>query len=162
MAYASVVQFKQRYDTRILIQLSNDANSPTEVTPTIEAALDDAEAMINSYALQGGAYTTAQLLALAASGDKWLVRMSADLAMCMMLRRRGQGIPDEFTDICDDVKEELTKLQDGSIVLDIAGTETLVDIVELTEAEVSNLDLPSSDEFFGGPVRTPTTTGTNQ
>lgn len=160
MSFATVAQFRQRYDTRLIDQLSNDADSPTAVTANIQAALDDGEAKIKSYALQGGVYTEAQLDDLAASGDTYLLRLETDLAICMMKNRRGEGVSAEFRDdVCDEAKEELEKLKNGEVVLNIAGVATLPELVELSEGEVANIDQPSSDEFFGGPVRTPTIRG---
>lgn len=159
MSYCTVATFKERYDSRWIEQLSSDDDTGAEVLVRIQAALDDATARINAAALVGGIYTETELLALVAGGDTLLVLLCANLAACGMARRRGKGLIDEIREDCKEAKEDLDALRDGKLVLNISGLETLPQIVESTENEISNLDLPSSDDFFGGPRATKNTRG---
>lgn len=159
MSYCTDAEFKERYDLRTLEQLTSDNNTGIEVAARLQAALDDATSLINAAALVGGIYTEDQLLALVASGDKFLVMLCAQLAFCGMARRRGAGLSDNIREDCKEAKETLAQIRDGSLVLNIDGAITLPELVESTENEIDNLELPSSDPFFGGPKATKTIRG---
>lgn len=161
MSYATVANFKARYDLRLINQLSSDNNSGVGVTANIQASLDDASAQINMAALQGSQYTVLQMTTLVASGDTQLVRMNCDLALQFMAKRRGSGLPAGLATQLKESLDLLDLLRRGERILNI--TENMVAnlpvIINTSALQNSYIQPMASIPFFGGPRGTPTVNG---
>lgn len=117
--FATVDQFKLRYDERLLARLGNDDNMDSVVDATNEiltAALEDASGEIVSATLNGRRYTIAQLEALSISEDGNLVRLTCDLAVYFALTRRASGIPEALADRMKKAIGDLQDLRDGQTI----------------------------------------------
>lgn len=160
-AYALIGDMENRYDSRVLAQLSNDENGTTRVDEVLQASLEDAYARINSAALQGSQYTVAQLEELVDAGDTMLVRMNCDLAIKFMAQRRGMGLPKGLESQVKESLDLLEALQQGKRVLNIDANRgaDVPEIVTLTSDQQENLGSLTNISFFGGPQATKTTAG---
>jgi phage gp36-like protein len=161
VSYATVAQFQSRYDSRVIAQLSNDANGSTVVTATVQACLDDATATINAAALQGSQYTVTQLTDLVATGDTMLVRICCDVALEYIAQRRSMGLSGRLESQVKRSMDLLESLRLGQRIFNIADNRSadLPSIIVTTADQSSNLGLMSSLPFFGGAQATKTTAG---
>lgn len=161
MAYADIDDFRNRYDSRFIDQLSSDDNSTAPDNDKIQASLDDAASKINLAVLQGSQYTISQLNALVAGGDTTLVRINCDLALSFLCQRRAMGLPSRFEGVLRGTFELLDMLRNGQRVLNVPENRTadLAAMVNNTALQNSNVQPLSSIPFFGGPKGTNTITG---
>jgi len=160
MSFCTEAQFEQRYDTRLIAQYSNDANSTTKDSAVVQAALDDADGDVKSAVLRGGIYVASDLTTLDTNDEKLLIRLCATLAMKHLVGRRGRGaraLKDDF----DWAQETLKLLRDGARVFDVA-TPLAADepeVITLTVSEKENLDTMTNTTFFGGVAKTKSIAG---
>ncbi len=118
-SYCTIAQLYERYDKRMVDQLSNDANTTAPNAGNVQAAIDDGAADILTATLRGKQYTAIQLDVLVASGDKVLVRLNADIAMRHMARRRGLGVAQGLESAFERSEKFLRQLSGGDRVLNI-------------------------------------------
>lgn len=161
MSYATVSDFQQRFDSRIIAQLSNDANSATITTANVQACLDDGAAAVNTACLQGSQYTVSDLTNLVSSGDTQVVRMNCDIAIRLLAARRAIGISGAIIALTKDTYDLLSLLQEGKRVLNVARNRTadIAAMVNITAVQASNIQPGASLQFFGGPTGTPSVNG---
>ena len=158
MAYASSTDFANRYDSRLIQQLSVDDNSTSSGGTVISALLDDAQAEILTATLKGSIYTAGQLTALVATGDTALVRLNCDLALKLLVGRRVGGIPPALTDLIKRAEDMLDALRSGKRVLNIAINRQADGpaIVVSTGLEQSNAGDITQNEFWSNRLGTNT------
>ena len=161
-AFATEAQFKERYDSRTINQLTKDDNTTTGDSAVITALLDDASAEITAAAIQGSQYTRSQLDTLVSSGDTMLVRLACDIAMRNLFRRRGQGVPPQFADSIRSAEDFIDTIKKGGRVLSVDDNRPadVPSLVELSASEKQNLGLiVDRSPFWGGAKPTPNTNG---
>lgn len=161
MSFASIGDLYNRYDSRIVDQLSSDDNSTAPDNNKIQAALDDGASKIQLAVLQGSQYTVDQLQTLVNSGDTTLIRMNCDLALLFMAQRRSGGLPNKFEGVLRNTMELLDMLRRGQRVLNVPENRVadLAAMVNNTAQQNLNVQPLSSIPFFGGPRGTNTTAG---
>lgn len=158
MSFATVANFTDRYDARLLQQLSVDDNSTTSSASVLSVMLSDADAEIRSAVLKGSIYTVDAINALVASGDTALVRLNCDLAMKMLAGRRVTGLPSALQDAIKRAEDMLDALRTGKRVLNIAinrGADT-PSVVTSTGLQMSNLGDITQNEFWSNRLGTNT------
>lgn len=106
MSYATPADLKLRYDARRLGDLVKDDNTRAtagdlDSNLNVQAALDDAQGMVDAAVLAGARYSTVDLAALTGTNKAFLLRINCDLAYGFLILRRG------FTD------SEMSKLAPG-------------------------------------------------
>lgn len=156
MAYADTSNFFARYDSRLLAQLSNDANSTSSNVTNLSVMLEDGAAEILTAALKGSIYTAGQLSALVASGDTQLVRLNCDVALKFLCARRVGGVPKTLQDIIKRTDDMLDALRSGAKVLNVA-TNRAADtpiVVISTGLQQSNLGDITQNEFWSNRLGT--------
>lgn len=160
-SYCTVEQLYERYDQRLIAQLSNDANSILDNTNYIQDNLDDATQWIKAAAIQGNAYTSLELDTLVASGETVLIRMCADVALRNMYSRRAQGMPQPVKDCTQGTYDLIDALRRGENVLAVEGRESARTpaLVTTTANENFNLNVLINTDFFNEPTKTRTTDG---
>lgn len=94
MSYATIADFKLRYDIRRIGDLVNDdetraTSAELDSSTTLQACLDDAHSMIDSACLLGKRYTADDLSGLTGTDAALLKRICCDLAYGLLVRRRG-------------------------------------------------------------------------
>lgn len=150
MSYATIAQLQDRYDARLIAQLSNDLNSTGVVTSRVQAALDDASADLLRACLKGSIYASTDLDTLVASGDTSLVRLVSDGAMRNLARRRGMARHEGLEAAFERWDKALRDLSNGLAILNVqtnreADTPSLV---VLSCLEQQNLNVLTNTSFF--------------
>ena len=161
MSYAAISDLQNRYDTRVIAQLSDDTNAGTINSTVVQACLDDAAGMINTAALQGSQYLQSDMATLAASSDPTLFRMNCDIAINLIAQRRAMGLSGRVQDQVKRSLDLLDALQKGSRIFNVQGNRIadLPAVVSVTSQQEANLNLPADLPFFGGPQGTPNING---
>lgn len=153
--YATVAQLQQRYDARMVGDLSSDDGSGTTNSATLNAVLSDATAEINAAILLGSRYTATDINNLINSGDTLLPRLCCDLAMFDLQLRRGVGQPSERYKASVEI---IKQIKEGKAVLNLADSQSagLPSLVTLTSTQAQNAEPMTSCPFLGGPSDTRT------
>jgi len=118
--FLTSTEFLKRYDWRLIAELASDTGyaipDETQVLTDVNvlACLNDGAGMIVAYALKGGRYTEAQLIAMTGNGAYFLKRLNADLALYNIVLRRGLPV-DQYPQIKEALKL-LEKLADGELI----------------------------------------------
>ena len=120
MPYATQQDLFDRYDRRVLSQLSNDGNSGDENPAAIAAALEDASSEINSAAMQGSVYTTDDLDNLSGTARSILIWLTCTLAAMGIASRRVQGLPPDVRQSRERAEKTLEAMRQGGRVFDVA------------------------------------------
>lgn len=150
MAYADTSNFFDRYDARLIAQLSNDNNSTGANTTTIGVMLEDGKAEILTACLKGSIYSASDLDALVNSGDTQLVRLNCDVALKFLCDRRVGGTPKALQGIIDRANDMLDALRSGAKVLNVT-TNRAADVpavVVSTGVQQSNLGDITQNDFW--------------
>ncbi len=155
MAFAALADFQARYDSRLIAQLSEDANTGTVNSANVTVLLADAYSMILAAVLRGSIYTTAQLVA---TGDTMLVRLNCDVALKLLCARRAGGIPQAVQDIIKAANDMLSALESGGKVLNIAANRTAdtPSVVISTRLQRQNLGDITANPFWSNDLGTNT------
>lgn len=119
--YATVADWRSRYDEREIAQLVSDSGTPVALAglDTDDVALEilqDAEGEVIAALLAGGRYTTTDLTGLATAGEALLKRLICDLAMTMLMERRLEYDPEKYAAREKRVQDRLNDLRDGKNV----------------------------------------------
>src|ERR1700678_3156865 len=120
--YAAGSDLVVRFDSRTILNLVQDAGVALSIleinnNPVILAALADASSLIDSNAMVGGRYNTAQLALMTGQPANILVMLTCRLAMGGLYIRRGQTPPAWY----DEANNILKLLRDGSLIFDVQG-----------------------------------------
>lgn len=124
--YAAISDLTTRYDVRVLGDLVNDDNTRTASgiltgNAILNTMLDEATARLKASAQASGAYSEDQLDALATALDPLVVGLVCDIALGLLYRRRGRGVPEGHQDVVDAATDALDRLRKGEMVFGTAG-----------------------------------------
>jgi hypothetical protein len=151
--YATIDQFKDAVDERLLEELGIDAEADGVVDGSntiIAAALARASHEIQSFALRGGMYTEADLDLLQSSVNWLLIGTTCDLAIGILMARRGGSFAESIRDRMDKANSILSGLARGDRVFPlsetIAASKPRVSI--MTTQQRSALGMVADSEFF--------------
>lgn len=150
MAYCTAAQMLARYDRRQISKLLSDtgvqvtdANLPTNAN--LLAILEDASGMIAMAARVGKRYTALQLQAVADSTDdivaSQIIRLTADLAMGLIVLRRPGADPKKLAPNYYQAQEILEQLKRGERIFD-------VDLTDEFGSRFRNVIPDDADEFL--------------
>lgn len=151
--YATVQQFVLSVDERLLAELGIDAEADGVVDSNnmiIMAALTRASHEVQTFALRGGVYTTDDLDGLQSDQNWMLIGVVCDLALGILLARRGGPFGEAVRDRMDKANALLLDLRDGSRVFPI---QTNIDASKpalsvITQVQRGNLGMVADTEFF--------------
>ncbi len=151
--YATVTQFKDFVDERLLAELGADAESDGAVTSgntIIMAALTRASHELQTFALRGGAYTTDDLDDLQTAGNMMLIGIVCDLALGVLLSRRGGPYGDALSDRMNRTNAILGDLRAGHRVFPVSTTvaATQPSLSVITLQQRGALGMVADSEFF--------------
>lgn len=124
--YATIAQFSTRYDVRRLGDLVNDDGTRTDNltdNATLNAILQDATAIIKAAAQARGAYSDDQMAALFTAQDNLLIRLTCDVAIALVYRRRAKAMPDVVETAYAEATEMLEALRNGAAVFGLTGAK---------------------------------------
>ncbi len=121
-AFATSDDLLLRYDYRVIGQLLSDTGVAADAagiagSDVTAALLADASGSIVSYALKGGRYTEADLLAMTGNGLALLVRLTCDYAFYLFTLRRGLPV-DRYPQV-DEALVMLESLSQGNTIFPI-------------------------------------------
>jgi phage gp36-like protein len=121
-SFATPAQLVQCYDFRMLGQLITDTGVAADegdilANDITEAFLEQASGKIVMYAVQGGRYTEADLLAMTGMGAAILVRLTCDICIWEFVLRRGLPV-DAYPQVLE-AEKILAKLAKGDVVFPI-------------------------------------------
>ena len=156
-AFATPTQLIARYDYRLIGQLISDTGVAEDQAAVLANSittqmLTDASGFIISYALKGGRYSEADLLALTGNAQSFLQRLTCDLAIYFFVLRR--GLPVEKYPQVVEALGQLEALAAGLIIFPVqavidAGVAQSPPITVQTIAE--NNFLVNSVRYFPTP-----------
>lgn len=149
MSYATPAEFLKRYDARIVGDLVRDNDEQATAAELIDddnlqAALDDASADIDSALMFGERYTPSDLSGLTGNSQTLLIRMTCDIAMAFLLRRRPSKDADKDAARLELAEKHLERLRKGEQVfyrgegVDHAG---VIDTTGPSVVQLTNLNL---------------------
>jgi hypothetical protein len=151
--YATVNQFKEAVDERLLAELGIDAEADGVVDGSntiIVAALTRASHEIQSFALRGGVYTEPDLDLLQSQTNWVLIGVTCDLALGILMARRGGPFGEAIRDRIDKANGMLSDLRDGMRLFpigdNIAASKPALSII--TQVQRGNLGMVADSEFF--------------
>ncbi len=120
MAYASATDLLARFDERTIADLASDTGEPIsdfENDTKISAALDDASGKIDSALTVAQIYLPSELAELTGVSSALLKRITCELAMVFLIRRRQENLTDDaLTQIGVQAEEYLDRLRKGERV----------------------------------------------
>lgn len=121
-AFAEPADLLLRYDYRAIGQMISDTGTAADEAAVLasdvtEALLADASGTITAYALKGGRYSEADLIALTGNGEAFLKRLTCDLAFYSVVLRRGLPV-DQYPQIIEALAM-LESLSQGNIIFPI-------------------------------------------
>lgn len=150
MSYATIANLTDRYDSRVVNQLSNDAGLAVAVTSVIQAALDDATATLRIAAMQGGIYTSDELDLLATNADAAMIRIVCDVAYKNMATHRGMGLDGAIAQQVKDTLETLDLIRKGVRVFDVAINRQAEqpEVISLSPSQLINQQSLTATSFF--------------
>ena len=144
-AYATGSDLTTRYDIDLVGDLATDdratldrASVPGHVA--VVAALNDASGEIDVALQAGGRYTPAQLSSLSGNSAYHLKRITCDIAMALLFRRRPNVRPDIAETLLKQSSEHLDRLRKG---------ENVFGIPEVTDAGTLELATASTVQIEG-------------
>ena len=151
--YATVDQFKDAVDERLLEELGIDAEADGVVDSNntiIVASLTRASHEIQSFALRGGVYTTTDLDNLQADENWLLIGLTCDIAIGILMARRGGAFAEAIRDRMDKANSILVGLRSGDRVFPIADTidASRPKLSILTQQQRGALGMVADSEFF--------------
>jgi len=151
--YATVAQFVLSVDERLLEELGIDAEADGVVDNSntiIVTALTRASHEVQTYALRGGLYTDADLDSLQTAGNWALVGVVCDLALGILLARRGGPFGDAVKDRMDKANAMLLDLRDGGRVFPISTNldASKPSISVISQVQRGALGMVADSEFF--------------
>jgi hypothetical protein len=151
--YATVVQFKDAVDERLLAELGIDAEADGVVDSNntiIMAALTRASHEIQSFTLRGGVYTEADLDSLQAATNWLLIGLTCDIAIGILMARRGGPFAESIRDRMDKANSILVGLRQGDRVFPISTTleASRPKLSILSQQQRGNIGMVADSEFF--------------
>lgn len=160
MAYASVSDLLDRYDARVIGDLVSDDNTQVaaadlESNSKLQSMLDDASGDIEAALNTGERYSQQDLASLSPHSQSHLVRITCDVAMSLLLRRRVNLDPEKAKAQIELAETHLERLRKG---IDVFGLEVhkaagLIDEAGPSTVDISNLNLLTSRVKNTFPVR---------
>jgi len=122
MPYATGSEMLERYDARLLGDLVSDNGVAVSAGalpghPNLVAVLNDASAAIDAAVFVGNRYTPSQMSNLSASAAAFVRRLTCDLALIYIKRRRGRFDSDKDAALLKEVNASLDALRSGDDVL---------------------------------------------
>jgi phage gp36-like protein len=145
MSYATPADIQARYDVRRLGDLVRDDG--TRATPSqlssdanLQAALNDADGVVNAAVLQGQRYKVADLQSLTGNDQQFLIRICCDLAYGHLLARRGYT-SDEMQKLAPRYTlaiKTLEQLSRGNLVFNVAANLAAgIGVIDTLSSQVS-------------------------
>lgn len=126
MVYATGDEFLQRFDARLVGDLVRDDGLQEPVGglpshPVLLAVLADASAIVDAAVYVGNRYTPAQMASLAPTARAFVRRLTCDLALLFLKRRRGRFDHERDAALQEEVQSALNSLRDGTDLLLLEG-----------------------------------------
>ena len=139
MSYATGEDIAQRYDLRLIGDLISDTGSPipSGSIPTntiLLAVIEDASAAIDAAVFVGNRYTPAQMADLSDTAAAFIRRLTCDLTLIYLKRRRGRFDNEKDAALLKEVNDTLAALRDGKDLLLLNNqTEAPASTIELAQ-----------------------------
>lgn len=92
------------------LRIDDYSSSGTVQADLLTRIIENASAQVDLYLLSR--YDSVTLAA-----NTWVKHATADLAICILARRRGNPVPDPFAAQCKEVMEQLKLIKDGELPL---------------------------------------------
>lgn len=147
-SYATVAQLLERYDARLIGDIVSDDNEQVAAAALpanakVLASLADASGDIESALLVARRYSAAELAGLTGHAQMHLIRMTCDIAMSYLLRRRVGTEPEKLAAFLDLAERHLEKLRKGINVfgLDDQMDAGLPEVTGPTSVDFQNMNL---------------------
>lgn len=141
-AYATGAEFLKRYDARLIGDLVSDTGTPVAAgdLPTnavLLALIDDASSAINAAVFVGNRYTPAQMADLSDTAASFVRRLTCDLTLLYMKRRRGRFDAEKDAALLKELNETLDSLRNGDDLLLLSSqTEAPASTIELVNPQL--------------------------
>jgi phage gp36-like protein len=153
MPYAAGTDFVARYDVRLIGDLISDTGTQVPAAsvpdnPNLLAALTDASSAIDAAVFVGNRYTPAQMASLSATAAAFLTRLTCDLALVYLKRRRGRFDAEKDAALLKEVNETLDALRKGDDLLLLSTqTEAAASTMELVRPELIRIRRPQTIRY---------------
>lgn len=155
--YVTIAQLITHIDERLLGQLTSDTGTAAAVDGTntkLVAALERASSDVESYALRGESYKSADLAQLQTDGDATLTGLVADLVLWYLFKRRGGEIAPAVDEARERAYKSLEQLRDGARIFGKslpAAAAGKAETVVISQGDRLLLRMVSDEPYF--PVR---------
>lgn len=128
MAYATPADMKLRFDARVIGDLVDDrgqqvAADALDDDDVLAVMLNDASGDIDSALGVGQQYTPADLAALTGNAQSHLVRITCEIALAYVFRRRGFYPADEHRGMMELAESHLERIRQGQNVFSVPDRE---------------------------------------
>lgn len=133
--YTATADIFDVLSSKIVAQLTDDANGLIVNNAFVDSALDRAESIVDSYV--GKVYS----VPLSTPVEKSIRHAVLTLAKCMLYRRRSGAIPDEVEQECEKVTAWLVNMSESAVELD-----------DTTAADTDIAEQSNDDEVFDSQV----------
>ncbi|MBS0205003.1 MAG: DUF1320 family protein [Planctomycetes bacterium] len=122
MPYATPTDLLERYDARLIGDLVRDdgVQEPANSLPAntvLLAVLADASAAVDAAVFVGNRYTVTQMAALSETAAAFVRRLTCDLALVYLKRRRGRFDQERDAALLNEVNSTLQSLRNGTDLL---------------------------------------------
>lgn len=164
MAYATPADMKLRFDARVIGDLVDDTGQQVDSDSldsdaVLAVMLDDASGDIDSALSVGQQYTPTDLAALTGNSLSHLVRITCEIALAYVFRRRGFFPSDEHKAMMELAESHLDRIRQGINVFNVPNRDdaSLIDTAgpSLLTWDNMNLIRDRTKNYF--PHRQPAT-----
>ena len=144
-SYATPADMLARYDARVVGDLVDDTDTQIQPAglvnnPVLLALLADASSDIDAALTVGSRYTLTDLAGLTGNARQLLIRITCDIALAYLLRRRPSLKSDELKGVMELANQHLDRLRKGDEIFPLSA------VIDASEPLVTG---PSTVDFDG-------------
>jgi len=150
--YISTSELAESFDDRMIKQLSSYSGTPQSSVnnSVVTNCIEKASAEVQSYALRGERYTSANLTALQSADDWSLKSLVATLTMKHLFRGKSADMPRDMEVMVGEATLTLEELREGKRVFDLETAHSAgkagINIISATVRGLMNT--PSDSVYF--------------
>ena len=141
LQFASITDLTNRFDPRLVSQLSSSDNSGNLNVAVVNILLQDATSELLLSVLVGQVYSQSDIQTLYNQGDNFVIRIVCELAMKNLFALRGEGISDNLINSFKFSELLLEQLKNGNKIFNTTNgpnanlTSTTPNVIHLSQQQ---------------------------